>query len=94
MALSSGKVGQYDYLTKKKYYFWIKLESFSKINKSNLRSRKKQVGALKVLKLVEYQQKPKSIGGVFRNDLENSEAQNDLNKIKELEEQINRNYLI
>ena len=43
---------------------------------------------------MENQQKPKSIKGIFPNDLENSEVQNDLNEIKELEKQINRNDLI
>ena len=43
---------------------------------------------------MENQQKPKSIEGIFPNDLENSEVQNDLNEIKELEKQINRKDLI
>ena len=37
---------------------------------------------MKVLKSVENQQKPKTIEGIFPNDLENSEAQNDLIKLK------------
>ena len=49
---------------------------------------------MKVLKSVENQQKPKSIEGIFPNDLENSEVQNDLDEIKELGKQIDRNDLI
>ena len=43
---------------------------------------------------MENQQKPKSIEGIFPNDLENSEVQNDLDEIKELGKQIDRNDLI
>ena len=78
----------------KKHYLSIKLERVLKTNKNNWRSTEKQVEAFKVLKSVENQQKPKSIEGIFPNDLENSEVQNDLNEIKELEKQINRNDLI
>ena len=76
----------------KKHYLPIKLERVLITNKNN--QGKKQVEAFKVLKSVENQQKPKSIEGIFPNDLENSEVQNDLNEIKELEKQINRNDLI
>ena len=43
---------------------------------------------------MENQQKPKSIEGIFPNDLENNEVQNDLDEIKELGKQIDRNDLI
>ena len=43
---------------------------------------------------MEQQQKAKSIEGIFPKNLENCEIQIELNEIKELEEQINRNDLI
>ena len=45
---------------------------------------RKQVEALKVLKPVEYQQKPKSNEGIFQNDLE--KIKREFNEIKRLEE--------
>ena len=55
---------------------------------------KNKLKLLKVLKPAEHKQKPKSIEVIFPKDLENSEIQNELNKIKKLEEKINRNDLI
>ena len=46
------------------------------------------------MKPAEHNQNAKSIEESFPKDLESSEIQNELNEIKELEEQINRNDLI
>ena len=54
---------------------------------------KKEVGALKVLKPVEHLQNLQSIEEIFPKDLENSEIKNELNQIKKLEEEIDRNDL-
>ena len=54
---------------------------------------RKQIEALKVLKPVEHQQKPKSIEGLFPKDLKHNEIKNELNEIKRLEEKIDRNDL-
>ena len=59
----------------------------------NIKERK-QFEAFKVLKPAKNRQKPKSIEGNFPKHLENSEIQNELNGIKELEEQNHRNDLI
>ena len=56
--------------------------------------KKKQVEALKFLKLVEHQQKPESIEEIFPKGLESSQTKSEINEIKKLEEQIKRNDLI
>ena len=45
------------------------------------------------MKAAEHKQKPKSIEGVFPEDLENNEIKNELSKIKKIEKEIDRNYL-
>ena len=45
----------------------------------------------KVLKPTEHQQKPKSIQEIIRKELENNEIKNELNEIKNIEEEIDRN---
>ena len=67
-------------LQAKKYYLLIKVEykfSYSPLGKAlenQLKTigtqGKKQVEALKILKLAENEQKPKSIDGIFPKDLE------------------------
>ena len=52
---------------------------------------KKQIEALKDLKQEE---QTKSVEGVFRKDYENVEIKNEINKIKEYEKKVNRNYMI
>ena len=45
----------------------------------------------KVLKPTEHQQKPKSIQEIIRKELENNEIKKELNEIKNIEEEIDRN---
>ena len=43
---------------------------------------------------MENRQKPESVEGIFPKDLESSEIKNEINEIKILKEQINRNDLV
>ena len=98
LALSSGKIDNYEHLTGKeilpldqsrlleqaKFTYCDLKKAFGKQIKTIEDQVKKQAEALKV-------QKTKWIERIFPKDLDNSEIQNKLNEIKELEEQINRN---
>ena len=98
LALSSGKIDNYEHLTGKeilpldqsrlleqaKFTYSDLKKAFGKQVKTIEDQVKKQAEALKV-------QKTKWIERIFPKDLDNSEIQNKLNEIKELEEQINRN---
>ena len=50
--------------------------------------------ALEVLKPVEHQQISESIEGILTKDSESSVTKNEINEIKKLEEQINKNSFI
>ena len=52
--------------------------------------RKKQVEALKVIKLAEHKQKPKSIEEFFSKDLENNKVKNEFSEIKKIKNKLTK----
>ena len=94
-ALSSGKIDQNEYLTGEKILSRDQSRviehakfTYSPLGKALLKEIKtienqgeKQVEALKILKPIQHEQKPKLIEGIFPKDLQNCEIKNELSEI-------------
>ena len=104
-ALSLNKIGKYEYLTGEeilpsnqqqiieqvKFTYSPLEKAFEKQIKTIEDQGEKQIEALKDLKPEE---KTKSVDGIFPKGHENVEIKNEINKIKEYEENVNRNNMI
>ena len=104
-ALSSNKIGKYEYLTGEeilpsnqqqiieqvKFTYSPLEKAFEKQIKTIEDQGEKQIEALKDLKPEE---KTKLVEGIFPKGHENVEIKNEINKIKEYEENVNRNNMI
>ena len=102
-ALSSGKINKYEYPTSEeilpstqkqiieqaKFTYSSPVKAFEK-SKNNWRSRKKQIYALKDLKLKD---QTKSIEAIFPKDYESDEIKNELHKIKRYKNKVFRDNL-
>ena len=101
-ALSSGKIGKYEYLTgeevllsdqsriieQTKFTYSPLGKAFEKQIKIIEDQGRKQVEALKVLKLEKSQQYLKSIEGIFPKDMRINEIKNELDEITKWEKKL------